>query len=138
MSIQHDIKTSRDDLRSVSSLVGDAMSQFAKLFQNEIDLAKAELVDNAEKLVAALGLIVAAGVLVIPAVVMLLFALAAALIAAGWPPAASCLVAAIIAAAISGGMFAVGLNRLKSQGLAPLETLRQLQKDKNTVKGMVR
>ena len=32
----------QSDLRTISSLLGDALSQFAKLFQNEVDLAKAE------------------------------------------------------------------------------------------------
>jgi len=41
MSIQNDIRTSQNDLRTISALLGDALSQFAKLFQNEIDLAKA-------------------------------------------------------------------------------------------------
>ena len=35
-------------------------------------------------------------------------------------------------------MFTVGMNRLDARNLAPRETLRQLEKDKDTVKGMVR
>jgi len=42
MSIQNDIRTSQNDLRTISTLLGDALGQFAKLFQNEVDLAKAE------------------------------------------------------------------------------------------------
>jgi hypothetical protein len=31
------------DFRTISHLFGDALSEFSKLFQNELDLAKAEL-----------------------------------------------------------------------------------------------
>jgi hypothetical protein len=78
MSIQHDLRTAQNDLRSISTLLGDAFSQFAKLFQNEIDLAKAELGDKVQKVGGALGFLVGGAILVIPAIVMALFALSAA------------------------------------------------------------
>ena len=84
MSIQNDIKTSQNDLRTISTLLGDALSQFAKLFQNEVDLAKAELGEKAQQVGGAMGFIAAGAILVIPALVMALFALSAALMAAGW------------------------------------------------------
>ena len=80
----------------------------------------------------------AARVLVIPALVMALFALSAALIAAGTSPPMSYLTSAIVAAVIAGVLFAIGINRLDARNLAPHETMRQLEKDKDTVKGMVR
>ena len=86
----------------------------------------------------ALGLIAGGALLVIPALVMALFALSAALIAAGWSQPLSYLTSAIVAAAIAGVLFAIGINRLDARNLAPQETMRQLEKDKDTVKGMVR
>ena len=138
MTIQHDIKTGENDLRAISTLVADAMSQFAKLFQNEIDLAKAELSDRAQKITGAAGLLAGGALLVIPALVMALLALSAALISAGWSQPLSYLTSAIVAGAIAGVLFAVGINRLDARNLAPRETIRQLEKDKDTVKGMVR
>jgi uncharacterized membrane protein YqjE len=138
MSINSDIQTSKNDLRTISTLVGDALSQFAKLFQNEVDLAKAELGEKAQKMGAALGFIAGAAVLVIPGLVMALFALAAALIAAGWSQPVSYLLSAILAFVIAGVLFGIGMNRLNARNLTPRETMRQLEKDKNTVKGMVR
>ena len=75
MSIERDIKTSQSEFREISTLLGDAMSQFAKLFQNEIDLAKAELSDRAQKITGAAGLLAGGALLVIPALVMALLAL---------------------------------------------------------------
>jgi hypothetical protein len=138
MSIERDIKTGRSEFRTISTLLGDAMSQFAKLFQNEIELAKAELGDKLQKIGGALGLILGGAVLVIPAIVMALFALSAALISAGWSPPVSYLTSALIAAVIAAALVAIGINRLDARHLAPRETISQLEKDKNTVKGMVR
>jgi hypothetical protein len=138
MSIEQDIKAGQNDLRNISGLVGDAMAQFAKLFQNEVDLAKAELGEKVQQLGRALGLIVGGAVLVIPTIIMALFALSSALIAAGWSQPLSYLTSAIVAAVISGVLFAIGINRLDTRNLTPHETIRQLEKDKDTVKGMVR
>jgi hypothetical protein len=130
--------TTKTDIRAISHLFGDALSQFSKLFQNEVDLAKAELGEKVQQIGGAVGFIAAGAVLVIPAIVMALFALSAALIAGGWSQPVSYLISAIVAALLAGILFAVGMNRLDARHLAPRETLRQLEKDKDTVKGMVR
>jgi Putative Actinobacterial Holin-X, holin superfamily III len=130
--------TTKTDLRAISHLFGDALSQFSKLFQNEVDLAKAELGEKVQQIGGAVGLIAAGAVFVIPAIVMALFALSAALIAGGWSQPVSYLLSAIVAAVLAGILLAVGMNRLDARHLAPRETLRQLEKDKDTVKGMVR
>jgi hypothetical protein len=130
--------STQSDLRAISGLLGDALSQFAKLFQNEVDLAKAELGDKVQQVGGAMGFIAAAGVVLIPALVMALFALSAALIAAGWSQPISYLASAVVAAVLASVLFAVGINRLDARNLAPRETMRQLGKDKDTVKEMVR
>jgi uncharacterized membrane protein YqjE len=134
MSIQNDIRTSQNDLRTISTLLGDALSQFTKLFQNEVDLAKAELGEKVQQVGGAVGFFAAGAILVIPALVMALFAL----IAAGWSQPISYLASAVVAAVLAGLLFAVGINRLDARNLAPRETMRQLEKDKDTVKEMVR
>lgn len=138
MTIPNDIKTSKDDFRTISILLGDALSQFAKLFQNEVDLAKAEIGEKAQQVGGAIAFIGGGAILVIPALVLALFALSAALMAAGWSQTLSYLASAILAALIAGALFAIGINRLDARNLAPRETMRQLEKDKYTVKGMVR
>jgi hypothetical protein len=130
--------STQSDLRTISSLLGDALSQFAKLFQNEVDLAKAELGEKVQQVGGAVGFFAAGAILVIPALVMALFALSAALIAAGWSQPISYLASAVVAAVLAGLLFAVGINRLDAHNLAPRETMRQLEKDKDTVKEMVR
>jgi uncharacterized membrane protein YraQ (UPF0718 family) len=130
--------TTQSDLRVISALLGDALSQFAKLFQNEVDLAKAELGEKVQQVGGAMSFLAAGAILVMPALVMALFALSAALIAAGWSHPISYLASAVIAAVLAGVLFAVGIKRLDARHLAPRETMRQLEKDKETVKEMVR
>lgn len=103
-----------------------------------MDLAKAELGEKVQKLGGALGLIAGGAILLIPAVVMALFALSATLIESGWSQPVSYLTAAIAAGVIAGVLFAIGINRLGARNLAPHETIRQLEKDKDTMKGLVR
>jgi len=138
MSIQNDIRTSQNDLRTISTLLGVGLSQFAKLFQNEVDLAKVEFGEKVQKVGGAMGFIAGGAILVIPALVMALFALSAALISAGWSQPLSYLTSAIVAAVLAGVFFAIGINRFDTRNLAPRETMRQLEKDKDTVKEMVR
>jgi uncharacterized membrane protein YraQ (UPF0718 family) len=130
--------STQSDLGTISTLLGDALSQFAKLFQNEVDLARAELREKVQQIGWAVGFLAAGAVLVIPALVMALFALAAALVEAGWSQPISYLVSAVLAAGVAGALFAVGMKRLDARNLAPRETMRQLEKDKVTVKDMVR
>jgi len=130
--------TTSTDIRNLSNLAGEALSQFAKLLQNEVDLAKAEFGDKLRKIGGALGLIAGGAVLVIPAIVMALFALSAALIAAGWSQPLSYLSSAIVAAVIAAVLFAIGINQHDARNLAPHETVRQHEKDKDTANRMVR
>ena len=62
MSLQNDIKTSQSDLRTISALIGGAVSQFAKLVQNEVDLAKAEFGEKVSKICGAIAFIGAAAI----------------------------------------------------------------------------
>jgi hypothetical protein len=138
MSVQNDLKTSKDELQTVAALTSAALSQFAKLFQNEVDLAKAEVGEKFSKIGGAIAYIGAGAIFVIPALVMALLALATAMIAGGWSEPISYLIAAVIAAAIANILCLVGFKRLDADNLVPRETVRQLEKDKDTVKGMVR
>ena len=125
MTIQNDIRSGQKDIRTISNLMGDALSQFAKLFQNEVDLAKAEFGEKIQKVGGALGFIAGGAMLVIPALVMVLFALSAALIAAGWSQPLSYLTSAIVAAVLAGVLFAIGIGRLDARNLTPRVTVRQ-------------
>src|SRR5689334_17742722 len=123
MTIDRDIQTTKGQLRTVSTLIGEALSQFAKLFQNEVDLAKAELGEKIKKVGGAVGLLGAGALLVIPGLVMALFALSAALITRGWSQPVSYMLSSVLALVLAGILFALGISQLNAQHLVPRETI---------------
>jgi hypothetical protein len=130
--------SAKDDVQAISHLVGDALSQFARLFQNEVELAKAEITEKVTQVARGGALVAAGAILIMPAIFMALLSLSAALTARGWSPAIAHLASAIFAFVLAGVLFAVGVNWLKAGGLLPQETLRQLEKDKRAIEGMMR
>jgi len=128
----------KSDFTTLTRLTGDALAQFSKLVQNEVDLAKAEITEKGQQAGVAAGLLVGGAVLVIPALVMALMALSATLINHGWSAPLSYLASAVLAAALAGGFIVVGLQRLDPDNLKPHETMRQLERDKAAVKGFAR
>ena len=130
--------TDTSDFRAIAALTSDAFAQFSKLVQNEADLAKAELREKGQEVAVAAGLLVGAAVLVIPAIIMGLLALSAALIDAGLREPLAYLVSAAVAAALAALFIAIGMQKLKPEKLAPTETMRQLERDKEAVKGFAR
>jgi hypothetical protein len=130
--------TDKTDFRGIATLMGDALAQFSKLFQNEIDLAKAELGEKAQQVGVAAGFLIGAAILVIPAIIMVLFALSAALVEGGWSEPAAHLVAALAAVVIAAILGFVGMQKLKPDNLKPAETMQQIERDKAAMKGFVR
>jgi uncharacterized membrane protein len=130
--------TDKSDFRSIATLMGDALAQFSKLFQNEIDLAKAELGEKAQQVGVAAGFLIGAAILVIPAIIMMLLALSAALIDGGWSEPAAHLLAALVAVVVAAILGVLGMQKLKPDNLKPTETMQQLERDKAAMKGFVR
>jgi uncharacterized membrane protein YqjE len=127
--------TSKSDLQAIAALTSDAFSQFSKLLQTEADLARAELSEKGQQVAVAVGLLVGAAVLVVPAIIMALFSLSAALIHAGVREPLAHLASAALAAILSGLFIAFGMQKLKPEKLAPRKTFGQLERDKEAVKG---
>jgi hypothetical protein len=117
------------DHRSVSELFADALNQFSKLMRNEFQLARAELSVKAGEMMSAVGMLIGAGLFVIPTIVLLLMAIAAWMEELGLPPSVANLIGAAVGLVITGILAAIGANRLKSNSLVPERTLDQLQRD---------
>jgi NADH:ubiquinone oxidoreductase subunit 6 (subunit J) len=114
--------------------MGDAVSQVSNLVENEIELAKAEAGEKVALISTAAVVLACGAVLVIPALVMVLFALSAELVVNGWSPPAAYLVSALIAAVLAAIMFIIGSRKMDAIK-RPSETMRELGKDKDTIKG---
>jgi uncharacterized integral membrane protein len=119
----------RNDVRSISRMLGDAFEQLSQLVQTEIRLARAELADKATQAGVGIGLLFAGLLFMIAVLVLVLIALALFLTGFGMSPVTAHLLAAVFGAVISGILIAVGLARLKPSNLAPDTTISQVQKD---------
>ncbi len=134
--------------KTTTSLLSDAMSHISGLVRKEIDLARAELNENMNKAIAAIGMIVGAAVLVLTALNVLAAALVSGLarwfagdaadeaaIAAmtGW----AALLVGVVFAVIAAIMLKSGTSQLKASSLAPTRTATNVQKDAHAVKESV-
>jgi len=117
------------DSRPVSELIADALNQLSKLMRHELQLARAEISIKANEAMTAVGLLVGAGLFLIPALVLLLMGLAAWMEELGTRSSIAHLIAGLVGLAIVGVLAGIGINRLKTNSLVPNRTLDQLQRD---------
>ncbi len=118
---------------SIGELIGDISNDLSTLFRQEVELAKAELKQEAAKAGKAAGMLGVAGFAAYLAVVLLSFALVFALanvMDAGW----AALIVAAIWAVVGGVMFVTGRNKLKTVDPVPHRTVDTLKEDAQWLK----
>jgi Putative Actinobacterial Holin-X, holin superfamily III len=118
------------DERSIAQLFGDSISELAKLVQNEVDLARAEIVQKLSLGTAAAKLIVGGAIFLTPGIVLVLLAIAAELTALGLSQPLAYLISGVGALIIAGILISVGVSRLSTSALKPSATLDQIRQDK--------
>jgi uncharacterized protein YacL len=122
------------DSRPVSELFADALMQLSKLMRNELQLARAEIAVKASEAISGVGLVVGAGISMIPAFVLLLMALAAWIEELGTRSSIAHLMAGGVGLVIGGILAGIGISRLKANSLVPKRTLEQIQRDVTAAK----
>jgi Putative Actinobacterial Holin-X, holin superfamily III len=121
---------SGSDTRPIPELFADALKQLSKLMRNELELARAEIAVKASEAISAVGLVIGAGVALIPALVLLLMALADWMEDdLGTGASTAHLIAGVAGLVIGGILAAIGTNRLKANSLVPKKTLEQFNRD---------
>jgi len=125
---------SASDTPAISDLFADALKQLSKLMRNELQLARAEIAANGSEAISAVGLIIGAGICLIPALVLLLMALADWMEDFGARPSIAHLIAGVAGLVIGGILAAIGTNRLKANSLVPKRTPEQLNRDVTAAK----
>jgi Putative Actinobacterial Holin-X, holin superfamily III len=123
------VTTIRDE-RSIAQLFGDSISELTKLVQNEVDLARAEIVQKLSLGTAAAKLIVGGAVFLTPGIVLVLLAVAAELTTLGLSQPLAYLCSGVGALIIAGALIWVGMSRLSSSALKPTASLDQIRQDK--------
>jgi hypothetical protein len=130
--------TVRNDERTVSQLFGDSLSELAKLIQNEVDLARAELREKLVVVGGAMGFIAAGSILLIPSLVLILFAVAGWLIVLGVATPLAYLSSGLGAAIIASALVWVGIGRLSGDALKPTAIMHELERDQKLAKELMR
>lgn len=124
--------------RSTPQLLGDALSELAKLIQNEVELARAEVAEKVSVVGGAAKLLAAGGLLLLPALVVLLLAAALGLVQLGLNVPLAYFIVGIVAAIVAGGLVWTGIGRLSAGALKPRVTLEEIRKDQATAKELMR
>jgi hypothetical protein len=118
------------DERSIAQLFGDSISELTKLVQNEVDLARAEIVQKLSLGTAAAKLIAVGAIFLTPGIVLVLLAIAAELTALGLSLPLAYLLSGVGALIIAGILVGIGMSRLSAGALKPTATLDQIRQDK--------
>ena len=123
-----------DTGRSATSLISDALTHMSSLVRKEVDLARAEVSENMNRAMVAIGLLVGAIVMALVALIVLAGALVAAIAELGIEEGWAALIVGVLFAIIAAIMASKGANDLKASSLAPTRTAENLRKDKDAVK----
>lgn len=123
-----------DRNKSTGGLLSDALSHVSSLVRNEVDLARAEVSENATKAAVAVGVLVGGVVISLAALNVLTAALVAALTEAGIPAGWSALIVGVALAAVAIAMITKGMNDLKATSLAPTRTAKNVKRDAEALK----
>jgi hypothetical protein len=119
--------------KSIGELIGNISDDLSQLFRQEVDLAKAELKEEATKAGKAAGLLGGAGFAGYLAVVLLSFAAVfglANVMDAGW----AALIVAVVWGVIGAALYATGRNKLKTVDPMPRRTVDTIKEDARWLK----
>jgi hypothetical protein len=118
---------------SIGDLIGNISNDLSQLFRQEVELAKAEVKQEASKAGKAAGMLGAAGFAGYLTVVLLSFALVFALsnvMDAGW----AALIVAVIWGIIGAVLYANGRKKLKTVDPVPHRTVDTIKEDAQWLK----
>lgn len=120
--------TNTDD-RSLGDMFATLSRETRTLFQQEVQLAKAELKEKAFKMGKGVGLIVGGGLIAYGGVLGIIAALVLGLIELGLPPWAGALVGGISVCGLGYLLIRLGLPALRPEELRPRQTIKTLKED---------
>jgi hypothetical protein len=118
---------------SIGELIGNISNDLSQLFRQEVELAKAEIKQEASKAGKAAGMLGGAGFAGYLAIVLLSFAAVfglANVMDAGW----AALIIAAVWAVIGGVLFVTGRSKLKTIDPVPHRTVDTLKEDAQWLK----
>jgi hypothetical protein len=120
--------------KSAAGLLSDAIAHMSSLVRKEVDLARAEVSENATRAAAALGFLAGGLVIALVALNVLAAALVAGLAEWGLEPGWASLIVGLVLAAIALAMALKARNDLKLTSIAPTRTVKNVQRDAQALK----
>ncbi|MBM3604848.1 MAG: phage holin family protein [Alphaproteobacteria bacterium] len=131
------VETGRTDTgrsHNPASLASEALSLSGDLVRKEVALAKAEISQSLSQAGTAIGFIAVAGVIGIVTINVLVAALVAALAETDLGPIWSAVIVGLVLALLAYILLRKGMNDLKPESLMPSRTVKNVQRDAQTVK----
>jgi len=129
----HDMRAAEAADTSVGELIGNISNDLSQLFRQEVELAKAELRQEAVKAGKAAGMLGGAGFAGYLAVVLLSFAIVFGLgnvMDLGW----AALIVAVVWGIVGAVLYANGRKKLKDVDPTPRRTVETIKEDAQWVK----
>ena len=123
----------REEDRSIGQLIGDISNDLSRLFRQEVELAKAEVRQEASRAGKAAGMLGGAGLAGYLVILFLSFALMFGLgnvMDLGW----AALIVAVIWAVIGAVLYVTGRRRIKEVSPVPRQTVETLKEDAEWLK----
>lgn len=117
------------DPRSLGEMFADLSRDTRTLIQQEIQLAKTELSQNASKMTGSVTLIVAGGLIAYGGLLAIVAAVVLGLIAIGLAAWAAALLGGLVIAGIGYALLRAGLATFRPRDLAPRQTIERLKED---------
>jgi len=114
--------------QGIGELIGEITTDLSRLFRQEVELAKAEMKQEAKKAGKASGMFGVAGIAGLMVIVLLSFALVYALDAimpAGW----AALIVAVLWGIVGAVAFVTGRKQIKQVNPVPQQTVETLKED---------
>jgi protein-S-isoprenylcysteine O-methyltransferase Ste14 len=114
--------------RGIGELIGEITGDLSRLFRQEVDLAKAEMRQEAKKAGKGAGLLAGAAVAALLVLILLSFALVYALDAVmpqGW----AAFIVAVLWAIIGAVLYSAGRKQIKTVDPVPRQTAETLKED---------
>ncbi|SFP34005.1 phage holin family protein [Tranquillimonas alkanivorans] len=121
--------------RTTAQLLSDAMGHINGLFRKEIDLVRAEVNESLNHAGVAVGLLVAAVVVVLTGLDVVSAAIVAGLVELGLEPGWAALIVGVVYFFIAYLMARKGLNELREISIAPKRVADNVRKDAEAIRG---
>lgn len=120
--------------QSTADMLSEALNHVSSLVRKEVDLARAEMSENMNQAVVAIGLLIAAAIVALTTLNVLAAALVAALTEAGIDAGWSSLIVGVALGLFALALAMKGKNDLKASSLAPTRTAKNVKRDANAIK----